>query len=325
MSETITVMSYNIEQMKRMFKGHHMAPGSEQRMAGIRRLFQEIRPDIIAVVEAANKEWMHQLFLEQSGLGTEGFQYAQGKSRGSQDIVIYYSPRFTVEAIDEAYSFFDEWTKDIDGDGIEEVYHFERRPLEVRFSIEGSDEPLHMLVVMNKSKHVSRSTDFYTYERLSLGIRKRQIAEAERIRERMDAILHDNKDAMVLVCGDFNDDPGMDHFERILGKSSVEAVMGSVWQPEKMFTNVLGYRFLENDFIYTLEFRDRVMHNAASRKAWLDHILVSPAISQGRAYLKLVEQSGEVLHNRDYLDGVSDHIPIICTLEITEHRQKNST
>jgi len=189
MKQTITFMSYNIEHMKDMFKGNQIQESALPRVEAFKSFYQQFKPDIITIVEAANKEWMHELFLEKTGLKEAGYRVARGVARGVHDIAVYYRAPFRVEAIDEAIDSFDEWHDDIDSDGVKEVYHFERKPLEIRFSI-NEKEHLTVITIMNKSKNVGHSTGFHQYENFALGTRKKQIAQAKKIRERIDVIVH---------------------------------------------------------------------------------------------------------------------------------------
>ena len=314
---TITLVSYNIEHMKDMFKANKIKDEALPRVEAFKQFCDEFTPDIITVVEAANKEWMHEIFLEATGLREKGFRVARGHSRGVHDIAMYYNTLlFSVEKVDEAFSAFEgNWYDDIDDDGVEEVYRFERIPLEVRFSIAGGGS-LTLITIMNKSKNVARSTGFHQYENFALGTRKKQIAQGKKIRERMDAILDENSDAMVVVTGDFNDDPGLDPYEKQLGQSSVEIIMGSIWHPETIFTNVLRHLIENGRGVYTLEFHDRIMHNYSERKAWLDHILVSPSMMKQDARLQLIPASGSVIYENETVKVISDHFPIICQFDL---------
>ncbi|MCK5807663.1 hypothetical protein KAH37_01625 [bacterium] len=315
MKQTITFMSYNIEHMKDMFKSHQIKESALPRIEAFKSFYKQFKPDIITIVEAANKEWMHELFLEKTGLKEAGYRVARGEARGVHDIAVYYRSPFRVEAIDEAFDSFDEWHDDIDSDGVKEVYYFERKPLEIKFSINDS-EHLTVITIMNKSKNVGRSTGFHQYENFALGTRKKQIAQAKKIRERIDALLDANVNEMIVVSGDFNDDPGLDPYEKQLGQSSVETIMGSIWHPRAIFTNVLRHLVEDGRKVFTLEFRDRIMHNYDERKAWLDHILVSPSMVDGRGALQLISHSGTVIHDNEFVSIISDHRPIICQFDL---------
>ena len=43
----------------------------------------------------------------------------------------------------------------------------------------------------------------------------------------------------VVVMGDLNDGPGLDAFEKVVGRSFVKTVLGSVFEPAGIFHNTL--------------------------------------------------------------------------------------
>ncbi|MEM9968971.1 MAG: endonuclease/exonuclease/phosphatase family protein [Pseudomonadota bacterium] len=112
---------------------------------------------------------------------------------------------------------------DLDIDATEDRVVFSKPPLELKVTTRGGFV-FHMIGAHLKSKapHGARSSD----EALSIGIanRRKQLAQAIWLRRRIDSHLRVQTPLMVL--GDLNDGPGLDAFENLFGRSSVEIVMG---------------------------------------------------------------------------------------------------
>jgi endonuclease/exonuclease/phosphatase family metal-dependent hydrolase len=65
--------------------------------------------------------------------------------------------------------------------------------------------------------------------RVSIENRRKQLAQCIWLRQRIDQLLSEGDD--VIVLGDFNDGPGLDEYEKLFGRSSVEIVLGEGDQP----------------------------------------------------------------------------------------------
>ena len=124
--------------------------------------------------------------------------------------------------------------------------------------------------------------------------------------------------------GDMNDGPGLDAFERVIGKSFVETVMGSVFAPERIFHNTLWWMTTESNKtrrdLFTVEFADPIVNNPLGfeRRVWLDHILVSPGMldPDNPVHLVDVEKSGKIGPRDADARAASDHFAVHCSIEI---------
>ncbi len=112
---------------------------------------------------------------------------------------------------------------DLDVDATKDQVRFSKPPLELLASTAAGFN-LRMIGVHLKSKapHGARSPD--EAKRLAIANRRKQLAQAIWLRRRVEQILQEGTPLMVL--GDLNDGPGLDAFEDLFGRSSVEIVLG---------------------------------------------------------------------------------------------------
>ncbi|NDV98917.1 endonuclease/exonuclease/phosphatase family protein [Salipiger sp. PrR002] len=108
------------------------------------------------------------------------------------------------------------------GDG-EEAVIFSKPPLEVELTMAGG-RSLRLLGAHLKSKAPHGAQGAAEVRRLAIANRRKQLAQAIWLRRRVDALLQDGES--VVVLGDLNDGPGVDEYEHVFGRSSVEVILG---------------------------------------------------------------------------------------------------
>lgn len=312
------IMVYNIEWMNKMFAQGTIKPSQVERAQSIASVIQQINPDVLGICEAANDPGEHQHFISQYLPGS-GYQLALGASRGAQNLVFYYRDPFRVVSIDQGVAYHQPWSDDVDGDGILERFNWERRPLEIVFRIGAGGPRLRAILVHTKSKGIFSVVDFHTFQKVALANRKKLIAQASRLRGRLDDLLGAQNPLPTTVLGDMNDGPGMDPFERMLGKSFVEQVMGSIYRREWIFRNVLLKRNetpQDRPGLWTANFPDPIVSHPYGWKhrVWIDHILVSPHMSEGSNPVRYVTDSGGIGQSSPASRSASDHFPVFCKI-----------
>ncbi|MEW6718580.1 MAG: endonuclease/exonuclease/phosphatase family protein [Chloroflexota bacterium] len=317
-----TLMTYNIQHMNRLFANAAVKPGEAKRAEGIAKVIQKVNPHLLGICEAANDPQEHRNFIE-NYLPEMGFQLAQGVSRGAQNLVFYYRQPFSVLSLDENHSYYDPWHSDTDDDGLEENYHWERRPLEATFEITPGGPKLDVLLVHTKSKGIFTVVDFQNFQKIALANRKRLVAQAIKLRSRLNELLTDANPRPIVVMGDLNDGPGLDAFESMLGKSFVETVMGSVFEPDLIFHNVLWWMSKERGLmkdLWTADFPDPIVNHPLGyrHQVWVDHILVSPDMVWGASQVRYVDESGRVGPGDRAARTASDHRAVHCQIEVVE-------
>jgi endonuclease/exonuclease/phosphatase family metal-dependent hydrolase len=311
-------MTYNIQHMNKMFENNAIKPSQQRRAQKIAKVIQDIQPHVLGIVEAANAPEEHQHFIE-NYLSGSGYRLASGVSRGGQNLVFYYREPFSVERVDEDLSFYDPWEEDIDEDGLKERHRWERKPLEVVFKIGANGLRLRTILVHAKSKVVFSVVDLYDFQKISAANRKRLMGQALKLRRRLDALLRDPNRIPLIVMGDLNDGPGMDPFERMLGRSFVETIMGTVWEPAAVLHNTLWWmstdRRLKKE-LWTADFTDHIVNNprGGRHRVWIDHLLVSPDMLQPDSQVRYVENSGSIGPKTGDARAASDHFPVFARI-----------
>ena len=112
---------------------------------------------------------------------------------------------------------------DLDIDATEDQVRFSKPPLEVAAETAGG-VALRMIGAHLKSKapHGARGHD--EIMRIAIANRRKQQAQAVWLRQRI--LRHLEAGEHLILMGDLNDGPGLDEYERLFGRSSVEIVMG---------------------------------------------------------------------------------------------------
>ncbi|WP_172841095.1 endonuclease/exonuclease/phosphatase family protein [Rhodovulum sp. P5] len=326
-------MSYNIEWFDNHFEADNsMKTGAKSvaKFDGVAAVLSEIDPDLVGITEAPNTTTT--TGERNTVAALEGFAAARGlrqrkalmgfPSAGRQEIAVLYDPDvFEVTHDPDGRKgsvsdppFNEQFQMDSDGDGIKELYKHYRPPLEAKVTRKDGGDDFWLMVVHAKSKGIFDAMDRVHFERASERNRRKLFAECTSIRNRATDWLHDGRP--VVVMGDINDGPGFDFYEGRFGRSAVEVIMGSIFEPEDILCSHLGmpkwgrYGWEPS----TARFTDAFTGDTVN--ALIDHILASRkvAVAEGGAkvwnpwQLDLAEPLKPALR-----DG-SDHFPV--TLDI---------
>ena len=219
-------------------------------------------------------------------------------------------------SFDNVDNVYDPWNVDIDEDKVKEHIRWDRKPLEAIFSIGpgANAQRIRLIDIHSKSKGIFDIVDLARFQEISYGNRKKLIAQATRLRQRMDELLAEPNAIPTIVLGDMNDGPGLDAFEQRLGRSFVETTMGNVFNPANIFRNALQH--IPDDFRWTADFPDPIVNNPRgfNHRVWIDHILVSPDLADPQGPIRLVANSGAIDENDDTAELASDHFAVSCVL-----------
>ena len=155
-----------------------------------------------------------------------------------QEIALFYDdqiinavhdPQGGTEANDPNPRFDGVFHKDVDVDDKPEAHRFSKPPLEALVShVNGRYFRLIGVHVKSKAPHGAQNKNDEI--RISIQNRRKQLAQSLWIRRKVEALLQNGED--VIVLGDFNDGPGLDHYEQLFGQSSVEIVLGKKSNPD---------------------------------------------------------------------------------------------
>ena len=166
---------------------------------------------------------------------------------------------------------------DIDGDGLVDLHEFSKPPIEAALTLAGETVRLIGVHAKSKAPHGARTAEDVV--RIHVANRRKQLAQCDWIRRRVEEHLGAGED--VIVLGDFNDGPGIDRYERLFGRSGVEVVMGDVGAPEMLLRNPFVRARLHPDLGWrpaTARFYNR--EKRAYMNALLDFVMVNAALSE---------------------------------------------
>ena len=219
-----------------------------QQLEGIAAVIRAVNPDLLMIIEAPNsgdtrstvralENFAKQFRLRQSK-AVMGF-----KNDTHQEIAALYDPKILSAEhapIGEpsngkdgikAPRFDSVFQLDVDVDGQPDRHVFSKPPLELKIHLHKPDMHLRLIGVHAKSKapHGAKSDKEAT--RMSIANRRKQLAQCVWLRERVEGHL-DRKENLIIL-GDFNDGPGLDGYEELFGRSSIEVVLGPKTAPER--------------------------------------------------------------------------------------------
>ena len=261
-------------------------------------------------------------------------------SRGQQEIAFLYDPQVIDiahnpqgESIESANINIADFLKgqrvvpapqfdsyfvlDVEEDSIEEIFKFERPPLEahVDFKDNGQvDFSVEMIGVHAKSKIVTGAIDEIFTPLNSIANRRKLLAQCQWIRNRVLDLMDEHK--QVIVLGDFNDGPGLDFYEKQFGRSAVEVVMGNMGEIDSLLRNPYtkatwnknsGWRPSSASF-FQFESRKTI-------GALLDFVMASPNLELTRQLEWTIWNPHELKNLNDAsleeaLKKASDHFPV---------------
>ena len=167
----LTVMEYNILAMTSMFRDGSVKPESRKRAEAVAGVIRDAHPHLLGIVEAATaseNEYFIREFLPDSG-----YQVAHGVSRGYENLVFYYREPLRVVAVDVGIGYYEPWVIDLNDDGIEEIFRWDKKPLEVIFQVGAEGPLLHAILVHAPTKGIVKPVDFFQYQIMALAKRER--------------------------------------------------------------------------------------------------------------------------------------------------------
>ncbi|WP_099825528.1 endonuclease/exonuclease/phosphatase family protein [Oceaniglobus indicus] len=236
------IATYNVEWFDSLFDDHGELLEDEgwsgrrditraAQIAALGRVFTALDVDAVMVIEAPDTSRRRdgaralETFAERFGLRAR--QALIGFANDTQqEIALLYDPDVVTALHDPselgAPRFDQAFAIDLDSDAAPDTVRWSKPPLEVLFEAEG--ETLRLIGVHAKSKapHGARTPAEAT--RMAIANRRKALAQCIWLRQRVAAHL-DAKEPLI-VLGDFNDGPGLDEYEKLFGRSSVEIVLG---------------------------------------------------------------------------------------------------
>ena len=104
-----------------------------------------------------------------------------------------------------------------------------------------------------------------------------------------------------------------------IGKSFVETVMGSVYDPQGIFHNALWWMSKDSrqkKDLWTSDFPDPIVSHPYGyrHRVWIDHILCSRDLLNPGNPIRYVADSGMVAEKNNDSRNASDHFPVYCKI-----------
>jgi len=245
------IATYNVEWFSSLFDDHNQLYNDRgwsarynitraDQTAALGVVFQALDADAVMIIEAPDQgkkqSTIKALESFAAHFGLRAREAVMGYSNDTQqEIAMLYDPDAITAKHDPQGAFsgptgakgaprFDGALRiDLDIDATEDLVVFSKPPLELSVSTKGGFA-FRMIGAHLKSKapHGAKTPA----EVMSFGIanRRKQLAQAIWLRARIEGHLAEGTPLMVM--GDMNDGPGLDEFENLFGRSSVEIVLG---------------------------------------------------------------------------------------------------
>lgn len=202
---------------------------------------------------------------------------------------------------------------DLDVDATEDLVSFSKPPLEL--AIETSSGFAFRMIgahLKSKAPHGARTHD--EIMRHSIANRRKQLAQAVWLRQRVSGHLADGVPLMLM--GDLNDGPGLDEYEHLFGRSSVEIVMDQdMYDPHA--ARALSKRLSATPTTARFWIRPEKRY----LQALLDYIMVSPDLRQHAPSWRIWHPLDDpecwgTPHLREALVTASDHFPVSLDIDL---------
>ena len=297
-----------------------------QQTAALGVVFAALDADAVMVIEAPNhgrrQSTVAALEHFAARFALRAREAVMGFSNDTeQEIALLYDPdkltaRHAPLAAADAPRFDQTLRIDLDVDATEDAVVFSKPPLELEVTTT-TGFAFQMIGAHLKSKAPHGAKSEADVLRIAIANRRKQLAQAIWLRRRID--MHLSADRPVMVMGDLNDGPGLDEFESLFGRSSVEIVLGegagALFDPhaKQALSRRLGASPTSARFWIAPE--ERFL------QALLDYIMVSPQIRARDARWRIWHPMDDPacwqnVALRDALLAASDHFPVTLDLDL---------
>ena len=275
------IASYNIEWMNTLFDNGKIDNNNNEwssrfgvtkqdQLNAIAKVIRIVDADAFLILEAPNEYEAGATIAALEGFaqhfGLRQTRAVIGTASGTdQEIAFLYDPekmnaKFRPHKGPNPPKFSDEFKLKIDSDHAE-TYKFSKPPLELDVHDKITKQNFKIIGAHFKTKAPHGARNDEQAKRYGLKNRRKQIAQATWLRAQVETI----KEPLI-VAGDFNDGPGQDDLERIIGQSSIDILThgGALFDPT--IENPNGYT--------TARFFNR--EDKKFKEALIDFVFVNP-------------------------------------------------
>ncbi|MCB1365580.1 MAG: endonuclease [Rhodobacteraceae bacterium] len=202
---------------------------------------------------------------------------------------------------------------DLDIDATEDLVRFSKPPLELAVTTAAGTR-LRMIGAHLKSKAPHGSGGRDAMLRLSIANRRKQLAQAVWLRARISR--HLDAGEPVILMGDLNDGPGLDEFEHLFGRSSVEILLGG-----DMYDPHARQALQPRPGTVPTSARFRLPRQGRYLQALLDYVMISQGLMARRPSWRIwhpFDDLGcwQMPELREALLDASDHFPVSLEIDI---------
>lgn len=206
---------------------------------------------------------------------------------------------------------------DLDIDAHEDLVRFSKPPLELALETRvGTKFRMIGAHLKSKAPHGAHGRD--EVMRQSIANRRKQLAQAIWLRARIDT--HLAQGTPLIVLGDMNDGPGLDEYEHLFGRSSVEIILGE--GTGKHLFDPHAKRALQRRIpAVPTTARFFLKHEGRYLQALLDYIMVSDDLRNKNPVWRIWHPFDDpgcwaVPELREALLTASDHFPVTLDIDI---------
>lgn len=309
-----------------------------QQLNAIARVIDRMNADVVLIVEAPNTGQKQDTVRALTNFAKHYNLRQNAAVIGfpndtNQELAILYDPKVAKiehkprgkvsngKSPEVAPRFDSNFHYDVDVDGQPDIHSFSKPPIEALVTDKSSGRSFNMIGVHTKSKAPHGASDTADALSLSIANRRKQLAQCIWIREHVEKYL-DAKEPLV-VLGDFNDGPGIDGYEALFGRSSVEIVMGHKQPSERVLTDPHANIILDPHqswAITTARFYNKPYKRYMN--AMLDYVMVSEDIVKNNAPRWRIwhpfddPECYKDAKMRDALILASDHFPVSMDISL---------
>lgn len=310
-----------------------------QQIAALAKVFTALDADAVMVIEAPDQSRKHSTVKALEGFSKAFALRARRALIGfandtQQEIALLYDPDRIAARHDPqgaetgkkgsgtAPRFDGVFRIDLDVDATEDLVRFSKPPLEVALTTpKGRHIRLIGAHLKSKAPHGARGRD--AVMRQSIANRRKQLAQAIWLRQRVNDHLSASDDLIVL--GDLNDGPGLDEYEHLFGRSSVEIVLGEIELGEEDALSLFdphARHFLKREpGPHPTTARFELSRKKQVLQALLDYIMVSPGLKSQNPQWRIwhpIDDPETALPGglSAALLTASDHFPVVLDIDI---------
>lgn len=301
-----------------------------EQIEALGKVFTALDADAVMIIEAPNtgkrQDTVRALEGFAAAFGLRTRRVAMGFANPThQEIALLYDPDRLSAVHDprgdetgrkgsrDAPRFDGTFRIDLDIDATEDLVTFSKPPLELDVTTaKGAKVRIIGAHLKSKAPHGEKTRDGIM--RASIANRRKQLAQAIWLRSRIDGHLAAGEP--VILMGDLNDGPGLDEFEHLFGRSSVEVLLGDdLYDPHARKALQPRPGAVPTTARFSLPGADRYL------EALLDYIMVSQDLMARRPVWRIWhpfddKRCWEVPELRDALLSASDHFPVTLDIDI---------